>query len=347
MKSAILEDKGVIAYKEIPTPEPGEGNVRLKIKASSICGSDIKRYISGHRKYPMILGHESSGVIDMVGEGVDSDLIGKHAAVIPLIPCYECVECKQGHYSACLDYSFIGSRQPGGFADYLELPLKNALVVPDDIPFEYAALIEPSTVAKHMLTMGNFSQGESALVLGVGAIGLLVVQWLRILKSRQIISADISDPNLETSVKLGAHIPLNLRNVDLSEEIFKLTDNGVDIAFEVAGVPQTLEQSVLVTRPHGRVVLAGNQPVDKDIKLLFIENMIRRQLSLVGNHMSFSNPFPGDEWSDSIKALQTGELDMDTMITHRFPLSEAPNIFKQIGEGSIKFSKIMFFPEEG
>ncbi len=346
MKAAILENKGVITYKEVPTPVPGPGNVRIQIKATSICGSDIKRYKSGHRTYPMILGHECSGIIDMVGEGVDKDYIGKHAAVIPLIPCFDCVECKRGTFSACPNYSFIGSRQPGGFADYVELPVKNTLIIHDEIPFEQAALIEPSTIAKHMLSMGKFQEGESALVLGVGSIGLLIVQWLHILKSKLIISADISDVSLEASVKMGAHIPLNLKNVDLATSVFEHTDNGVDISFEVAGVPQTLQQSVLVTRPHGRVVLAGNQPVDKTIPLVFFENLMRRELSLIGNHMSFSEPFPGPEWHDTVSALLNGEMDTDTLISHRFSLSEAPDVFTKIRDGSLKHRKIMFFPEE-
>jgi L-iditol 2-dehydrogenase len=345
MKAAILKAQGVITYEEIPTPEPAPGNVRMQVKAASICGSDLKRYLSGHRTYPMILGHECSGTIDMVGQGVDQKFIGKHISVIPLIPCFQCSSCKHGFFSACSNYSFIGSRQPGGFADYLELPVGNILPIPNDVSFERSALIEPSTVAKHMLTMGKFSKGESALVLGVGSIGLLIVQWLRILGADPILAADISDESLEFSQKMGAHVTINLKNKDLKDEVFKHTENGVDIAFEVAGVPQTLKQSVLVVRPHGRVVLAGNQPVDQALPLSFIEDMIRRELSLIGNHMSFSAPFPGAEWPDSIIALQKNQLDMDNLISHRFSLSEAPEVFSKIKSKSLNHRKIMFFPE--
>ena len=96
MKAVVLEDQKVITYKDVPTPEPGPGHVRLQIKAISICGSDIKRYVDGHRMYPLILGHESSGVIDRVGEGVSENYLGKHAAIIPLVPCFECEECQRG-----------------------------------------------------------------------------------------------------------------------------------------------------------------------------------------------------------------------------------------------------------
>ncbi len=122
MKAAILENKGVMTYGEVPTPTPCPGHVLLKLQASSICGSDIMRYTKGHRMYPLVLGHESAGVITATGEGVTDGLVGKHAAIIPLVPCFHCQQCAAGRYSACHSYSFIGSRQSGGYAEYVELP---------------------------------------------------------------------------------------------------------------------------------------------------------------------------------------------------------------------------------
>ena len=346
MKAAVLEAQGVMSYKEVATPTPAPGNVRMQIKAASICGSDIKRYVSGHREYPMILGHECGGVIDMVGEGVDESLIGKHASIIPLIPCFECVECQHGYYSACPNYSFIGSRQAGGFADYVEMPERNALIVSDSIPFEHVAIIEPSTIARHMLMMGEFEAGQTALVFGVGSIGLLAVQWLRILQASQIICVDISDENLASAKEMGAHATINTLRDDLVSEVKKLTGHGVDVTLELAGVPQTLEKTVLVTRPHGKVVLAGNQPMDKSMPLSYFENLIRGELSVVGNHMSFSLPFPGQAWTDTVTALEKKQLDLDPIISHRYSLAEAPEVFAQIKQRALKHRKIMLKPEQ-
>ncbi|MEO8397244.1 MAG: alcohol dehydrogenase catalytic domain-containing protein, partial [Chloroflexota bacterium] len=215
MKAAILENKGVISYQDVPKPTPSAGHVLLRVEAASICGSDISRFAKGHRMYPLILGHEVAGVIEAVGAGVSEDLIGQHAAIIPLVPCFHCEECLRGYYSACHSYSFIGSRQAGGFADYVEIPERNALIVPEDMPFEAAALIEPSTVARHILDLGGFQAGQSAVVFGAGSIGLMVVQWLRILKASQIICTDVSEENLAIARKLGATVTLNPRNVDV------------------------------------------------------------------------------------------------------------------------------------
>src|ERR1043165_6654035 len=197
MKAAVLENKGVLTYQEVPTSEPGPGHLRLKVKAISICGSDIKRYVDGHRMYPLILGHETSGIIDRVGEGVSESYIGRHAAIIPLVPCFACEQCERGYYSACHNYSFIGSRQSGGFAEFVDLPERNAFLLPDDLPFEHAALIEPSTVARHLWWLGGFQRGQTAVVLGAGSIGLMIVQWLRILGASHIIVSDILEDNLQ------------------------------------------------------------------------------------------------------------------------------------------------------
>jgi L-iditol 2-dehydrogenase len=320
--------------------------VRLKIKAISICGSDIKRYVDGHRMYPLILGHENSGVIDRVGHGVSENKVGKQAAIIPLVPCFECEECKRGYYSACHSYSFIGSRQSGGFSEFVDLPERNAFILPDEISFEHAALIEPSTVARHMLALGDFKGGQTAIVLGAGSIGLMIVQWLRILGANQIIVTDILEDNLRIASQVGAHVALNPSKVDVAKEVQKLVGDGADLTLEATGVPQVLEQSLSLTRPHGKIVLAGNQPLDKSLPLTFIENLMRREISLIGCFMSYSAPFPGHEWTETLAALLNGSLDMDTLISHRFPLSKAPEVFEKIGAHQMAHQKIILNPEE-
>lgn len=346
MKAAILENKGVMSVQEVPTPTPQPGNVILKVKAVSICGSDISRYVKGHRMYPLILGHEGSGVITAVGEGVSDSLIGKHAAIIPLVPCFECEQCKAGRYSACHSYSFIGSRQSGGFAEYVELRETNAFILPDDLPFEAAALIEPSTVARHIIDLGNFEAGQSAIVLGAGSIGLMAVQWLRILGAKLIICTDVVDENLATAKKLGAHVTLNPKNVDVKAEVKKLTGDGVDLALECAGAPQALAQTIQVTRPRGSVVCGGNQPLDASLPMSFIEDLMRKELRLNGCFMSYSAPFPGHEWTETVRYLLDGQLDMATMISHRYPLSQAAQVFEDIGARRMAFRKIILQPEE-
>ena len=346
MKAVVLENKGVMTYKDVPTPEPAAGHARLKVKAVSICGSDIKRYVDGHRTYNLTLGHEAAGIIDQVGQGVSQDYLGKHAAVIPLVPCFECEECRRGYYSACHNYSFIGSRQDGCYAEYVDLPEKNIFLVPEHLAFEHVAMIEPSTVARHMLALADFKAGQTAVVLGAGSIGLMLVQWLRILGAKRIVSTDVLDENLEIASKLGAHVTLNPMKVDLLKELKALLGDGADLSLEATGVPQVLEQTLSITRPRGTIIVAGNQPLDKSLPLTFIENLMRREISLTGCFMSYSAPFPGHEWTETIDALIKGSLDIDTIISHRYPLSQAPEIFQKIGAHQLAHQKIVLDPEK-
>ncbi|MEP7291826.1 MAG: galactitol-1-phosphate 5-dehydrogenase [Chloroflexota bacterium] len=345
MKAVVLENQGVMTNQDIPTPQASPGQVVLKVKAASICGSDISRYVKGHRMYPLILGHEVAGVIEAVGEGVKNDLLGKHAAIIPLVPCFHCEECQRGYYSACHSYSFIGSRRNGGFAEYVEIPERNALILPDDLSFEAAALIEPSTVARHLLDLGKFRAGQTAMVFGAGSIGLMLVQWLRILGAGMIICSDVVDTNLKVANKLGSHHVFNPAEVDVKAEVKRLTGEGVDLSVEASGATQALAQTIQVTRPRGTVVLGGNQPLDASLPMQFIEDLMRKELTLVGGFMSYSAPFPGHEWEDTITAIQDDSLDMDAMISHRFPLTAAPDVFARIGARQLHHQKIILLPE--
>jgi len=345
MKAAVLENKEVITYKEVATPSPRPGHVLLKVKAVSICGSDVHRFVRGHRTYPLILGHECAGVVAAAGAGADERLVGQHAAVIPLTPCFQCEQCQAGRYSACPSYSFIGSRQAGGFAEYVEAPETGVLALPDELRFEDAALIEPSTVARHILDMGSFAAGQTAVVFGGGSIGLMVVQWLRILGARLIICTDVVDENLEFARKLGAHVTLNPRRDDVAAEVRKLAGDGVNLAVEAAGAPQALAQTIQVVRPRGSIVCGGNQPLDASLPMTFIEDLMRKELRLNGCFMSYSAPFPGHEWTESVQAVLDGGLDMETMISHRVPLSEAASVFASIAAHTLAHRKIIFLPE--
>jgi L-iditol 2-dehydrogenase len=132
---------------------------------------------------------------------------------------------------------------------------------------------------------------------------------------------------------------------DVVAEVRKQTGDGVDVAFEAAGSPKALEQTISVTRPRGKVICGGNQPLDQSLPLQFIESMMRRELTITGCFMSYSAPFPGHEWTESVTALEDGSLDMEAMISHHFPLAETPDVFTQISAHTLKHRKIILHPE--
>ena len=344
MKAAVLEGERQLVYRDVQDPVSADGEVLLEIRASAVCGSDIHRYLRGHRTYPMILGHEASGIVTAVGPGVESSLVGRHAALVPLVPCHVCAQCRAGRFSACVAYSFIGSRRDGAFAQLVALPATNLLLVPDDLPFEAAALIEPSTVARHMLDLGRFQPGDAAVVFGAGSIGLMLVQWLRIAGARLIVATDLVTGNREAARALGAHVTLDPAHDDVPAEVLRLTDGGADLVLEATGSPAALAQTIEVARPRGAIVLGGNQPPDASLPMTFIEGLMRKELTLAGCFMSYSAPWPGHEWTDGLAAVLDGGLDTAGMISHRAPLSEAPALFAEIAAHRLTHRKIVFDP---
>ena len=344
MRAAVLEGERQLSYREVPDPVPGVGEVLLEVRASAVCGSDLHRYLRGHRTYPMILGHEAAGVVSAIGSGVDERLRGRHAAVVPLVPCHVCAQCRAGRFSACVAYSFIGSRRDGAFAELVAVPASNLLLVPDELPFEAAALIEPSTVARHMLDLGRFGAGDTAVVFGAGSIGLMLVQWLRILGARMIVVTDLVAGNRDAALALGAHRALDPAQDDVRAEVNRLIDGGADLVLEATGSPAALGQTIDVARPRGAIVLGGNQPLDASLPMAFVEGLMRRELTVAGCFMSYSAPWPGHEWRDGLTAVLEGGLDMAAMISHRVPLSDAPALFAAIDGQRLTHRKIVFDP---
>jgi L-iditol 2-dehydrogenase len=344
MKAAMLENIRQIPYIEIQTPKPGIQEVLLQVQTVSICGSDIKRVLEGHRKMPLILGHECAGTVVEVGEGVDTSIIGMRAAVIPLVPCFKCKQCNQGLYSACDSYSFIGSRQNGCFAEYVTLPVSNLLPIGNNIKFEEAALFEPLTVVIHGLNRVGFTSGGSVVVLGAGSLGMLAIQWLRLKGADLIIASDVDDERLELASHLGAHLTINPNKKKIAAEVMAATGEGADLVLELAGVPQTLQDAITAARPQAKVLLTGNQPKGSVVPGDWIEQILRKELSLYGTWMSYSAPFPGPEWQEVMCAQLSGDLSLAEVISHRFPLSEIPRIFEGIASRQLSFRKIMLFP---
>ncbi len=271
-------------------------------------------------------------------------LVGMRAALVPLMPCMKCEFCQQGLYSSCKSYSFLGSRRNGGFAEYVALPAANLLPLPEGVDDEAGALIEPATVARHAMEMGRFAPGQRVAVLGAGSVGLMAVQWLRILGASQILVSDVVDENLECARQLGAHVTINARSEDVVARMIEETGGGVDLALELAGAPQTLTQAIQVARARGSVVLNGNQPKDATFPAELMETITRKELGVYGTWMSYSAPFPGHEWTEAAKAMQRGDLRVGEMITHRFPIDKVDEVFRGIDDRSLVYRKIMLIP---
>lgn len=330
MKAAVLHANKDIRFDEIPTPQVTEGTVLVKVVATGICGSDLPRvHNHGAHNYPIILGHEFSGYVAEIGEGVNTVEKGDHVVGIPLVPCMECVDCKAGNYSLCKHYSFVGSRQNGSMAEYVLLPQTNVMKIDKSIPFETAAFFEPSTVAIHALYQADYKDGGTVAVLGGGNIGLFTLQWVKIFGAKKVVVIDIDHDRLKDSVDLGADAVVALCDEDFKDQLNALTDGrGFDYVFVSTGSTDAMKLAFDIAGNKAHLCFIGTPTKEMTFTVKEWENMNRKEFYLTGSWMSYSKEFPGKEWEMTDKHFAKGDLKItDSMIFAQYPLKDTMEAF--------------------
>ena len=322
MKAAVLYGNEDIRYSDWETPAVKAGQVKIKVKMTGICGSDVPRVLhNGAHFYPTVLGHEFAGDVVETGEGVTSVKVGDRVSGAPLLPCLKCADCQNGNYSLCKQYSFIGSREQGSFSEYVVLPERNAIKFDDSISYEQGAMFEPSTVALHGILVNDYKAGGDVAVLGGGTIGLFTMQWAKIFGAKSVTVLDISDERLALAKKLGADQTVNTLNSDPKENCY-------DYVFETAGQTVTMQSAFRLAGNKAKVCFIGTPHVDLTFTPAMWENMNRKEFLLTGSWMSYSAPFPGPEWTLTAHYFATGQLKFDEgLIFKKFPMSQAAEAF--------------------
>ena len=348
MKAAVVCANEDVRYMDYEEPVPGSKEVKIKVKASGICGSDIPRVLHGGvHFYPIVLGHEFAGEVVEIGEGVTKVKVGDRVSGAPLIPCLKCGDCQKGNYSLCKQYSFIGSRQQGSNADYVVIPEANAVVFDSKIPYEEGALFEPSTVALHGLFLNGYRGGSDVAIIGAGTIGIFAMQWAKILGSRRVAVFDISDERLDMASRLGADVVYNTSKENFLEEVKAYTDNaGFGYVYEVAGIPATIKLAFELVGNKGDVCLIGTPHEDLTFTPKVWELLNRKEFKLTGSWMSFSAPYPGKEWELTAHYFGTGQLKIDPeMIYKKMPMSQAQEAFQMFKTPGLVKGKILLVNE--
>ena len=331
MKAAMLYGSQDLRYVETETPKAGKGEVIIEVKATGICGSDVPRVNgSAAHYYPIVLGHEFSGVISEIGEGVENLRVGQRATAAPLVPCMKCDDCQKGDYALCKHYSFIGSSRFGSFADYVKVPAINVVPFDDNVDFVQAAFFEPSTVALHGLIVNGYHGGEYTAVLGGGTIGLFTMQWAKILGARKVVVFDISEDRLRLAEKLGADAVINTSEDGFMERAVELTGGkGYGFVFETAGQNATMNMAFEAASNKARLCFIGTSSRDLQFDWKLFEKMNRKEFLLTGSWMSYSAPFPGKEWTMTADYFSSGILKFDPEIVYReFLMKDAAEAFK-------------------
>ena len=340
MKAGVVHAREDIRFEDIEKPVPKAGQVLIKVKYTGICGSDVPR-VNGDacHFYPNVLGHEFSGVIEEVGEGVTSLKTGDRVAGVPLVPCLECEDRQKGNYSLCKHYSFIGSREFGSFAEYVVVPEKNAVKFEDEVSFEQGAFFEPATVALHGLKRVPYQGGKTVAILGGGTIGLFTMQWAKIFGAKKVVVFDINDARLDLAKKLGADEGINTLADDFMQVAMDMTEGrGFDYIYETAGNTITMKMAFELAANKANVCFIGTPTKEISFSVKEWENMNRKEFTLTGSWMSYSAPFPGEEWALTAHYFKTGELKFDeSLIFKKVPLKDIASAFEMYKtQGTVK-----------
>jgi L-iditol 2-dehydrogenase len=312
-----LHDVGDLRLHPEPVPQPGPGEVLLRVSAVGICGSDLHWFGEAsigdaQISDPLVLGHEFSAVVEQPG----SDLHGQLVAVDPAIPCLRCEYCLGGDPNLCENLHFAGhGLDDGALREYLTWPEDNLFLLPESLNAEEGALLEPLGVALHAIDLGNILPGSAVGVFGVGPIGLMVVQLARLAGASEILVTDRLEPRLKVAHSMGATKSFLVRDDWEMGEVCDATGGrGVDVAFEVAGENHAIETAIAALKPGGKVILVG---IPSEDQTTFTASTARRKglAILLSRRMKFTYP-------RAIQLVEDGLVDLSSLVTHRFPLTD-------------------------
>lgn len=340
MTAAVMYAPGDIRVESVPVPQPGPGQVLLKVAACGVCGSDIPRMNhNGGYVMPIICGHEFSAWIEQLGEGVTDLAVGDLVTVPPLIPCWHCDQCARGQFSLCEAYDYFGSRSNGAYAQYVISPANNVLAMPEGIHPLAAAMIDPAAIALHAIWKTGLRHGHDVAVVGAGPIGLFAVEWAVMAGANRVVAIDLATEKQPMMRQAGATHAVTSR-----EEAMAICPAGFDVVVESAGSPITADMAAALCAPHGEAVFIGIPHAPVELGKATYDRFLRQEITLHGSWNSFSAPFPGDEWRTVAAKMADGSLAWEFMISHRLDLEELPKTMKALGERSIVSSKVLFLP---
>ncbi|MBO1306004.1 galactitol-1-phosphate 5-dehydrogenase [Enterococcus sp. 669A] len=341
MKALVVTKKHKLELQEIEKPTVAAEKVLIRVAYCGICGSDLPRYFDGGvHSFPQVLGHEFSGVVEEVGENVSNIQVGDKVAVAPLVPCGKCENCQKGEPAMCTSYSFIGSREQGAMAEYVAVPEKNCVKVPDTLSLKEAAMVEPLTVAIHGIERINISAGADVLVLGAGTIGLLTVLSLRAIGVGKITVVDLNDKKLEVAKTIGADEVVNPAKQTLAD--YYQNNPLPEAVIETAGSSITQKQAIEFVAKRGKVVYVGTSTKDVVLDPETFEKILRGELEVTGSWMSYSAPFPGYEWETGLRYMSTGQVDVKPLITGLYKLEDLDAPFDKMVEPNSTAIKLLY-----
>lgn len=344
MKAYVLKGINQLEYMEVPLPQLKPGEVLVEVKAAGICGSDIPRiFETGTYHFPMVPGHEFSGVVRTVYDDSLKKWLEKRVGIFPLIPCRQCEPCRNRQYEMCMQYDYLGSRSDGGFAEYVAVPAWNLIELPDSVSYKEAAMLEPAAVGIHALKRVDMSKVHSVAVFGIGTIGILLAQWLRILGVDDVYLVGTNNSQKELAETLG-FLNVCIRNKnDAVQYILEKTHNeGVDLTIECAGYASVLEDCLNAVKRGGEVLVVGNPHGDVELSKEVYWKLLRKQVRIIGTWNSTFIPEEiSDDWRCTLEKIVSGQLQPKAQITHRLPFDKLQEGLEVMRNKKEFYNKVM------
>ena len=343
MKALVLTEYNHLEYRDVDDPAVGPGDVLVQVKACGICGSDVHGMdgSTGRRRPPIIMGHEAAGVIARVGADVSGWQVGDRVTFDSTVWCGACWFCRRGRINLCENRRVLGVsceeyRRDGTFAEYVAVPQHILYRLPEPVAFETAAMVEPLSVAVHAVRRSGIDLADTAVVVGTGVIGLLLIEALRAAGCGEIIAADLSASRLLLAEELGADVTLRADEADVPAEVLKHTDGrGADVALEAVGLPRTFRLAAACVRKGGVLTLVGNVSPTAELAL---QAVVTREVTLHGSCASCG------EYPACLDMIARGMLDPDPLISAAAPLAQGAEWFRRLYDGQEKLIKVILKP---
>lgn len=347
MKAYRLHGIGKLRLEEVPRPLLKVGEVMVRVRAAGICGSDIPRiYQTGTYHFPTIPGHEFAGVVEEIGEDVAPEWKGKRVGIFPLIPCYSCGPCMAGRYEMCRNYGYLGSRQDGGFAEYVAVPAKNLIALPEGVSYEEAAMLEPMAVAVHAIRRAAAGRADQIVIWGLGTIGLLVLMFLIDSGYKNLFAVGNKEFQRRTAVRLGLpeEAYCDSKAEDAAQWIWERTgQRGADVCFECVGRDETVVRAIDLTAPAGKVIMVGNPASDIVIPKTVYWKILRSQLTVMGTWNSSFTQNEGDDWHYVMERLRDKRIRPEELISHRLAGGRLIDGLELMRDKREEYGKIMMY----
>lgn len=346
MKAVLIERPNEVALVELETPTPQPGEVLVRSHVAGVCRTDLEMLHGGLTdprwvRFPLVPGHEWSGTVAELGEGVTDLEVGERVVCEGMIPCNRCRRCKEGNTQLCLNYDQIGFTRPGGYGEFVRAPRHVVHRLPDRVSFAAGVLVEPASCVLRGLERGRPRPGDTIGVIGVGTLGSLALTLARLYSPGALVAYGIREEELTFARGLGADATAHVAEQDAVAATHELLGGGLDLVIETAGAVAAVDLATRLVRPGGRVVLLG---IAGEGKMLEIpaDRIMFADVDVVG-----SCSYPTSAWSSVVRLLEHGLLDLDQIVTHRFPADRFEDAFALMDNREGHVAKVVLEHQNG